>query len=382
MAQRKKIREQYRELIILSEENNDSVQWVKTGKLERVLKTANKLHDGVTMPREHAADTELLCTLAASGLSAAKQTLGLGKRLNTAKDLVAALKCAYLPDWRPDEATEAQTDLLKDFKWKDFANFARGYFNTSTGLTTMHGPLQSMVPKEVRVHQRQRRGREALGELINPDEMANAKSCTNEQQETDKNMEEMLEVLRSSEHAESEEGILLPELILNPSSFPQTVENMFTLSFLVKDGLVKLVQGEGGSDAYWIRVFAVTSQDLEAAKGKKSKKRKGGTGGGEEDEGAGGKRKPKDGRTQHISNFSMRVWREMKERVDPSRCLMRHREYDEEGKVEDTREIPATPEDSPVRGISGSQRASQSLKRSPNVLRKKALASRARRKLN
>merc|ERR1739848_454337 len=79
MTDRRKIREKYRELKVLSEENEDSVHWATTGKLEEILLTANKLHERVEKPREHAADTELLQQSAASGLSAAKLSFHAGK---------------------------------------------------------------------------------------------------------------------------------------------------------------------------------------------------------------------------------------------------------------------------------------------------------------
>ena len=77
-------------------------------QLKEILSKANKLHENVTKPREHAKDTELLCTLAASGLTHAKKSLLAGKRLNTAKDLVNALKCEYLAGWTPDASSAGQ----------------------------------------------------------------------------------------------------------------------------------------------------------------------------------------------------------------------------------------------------------------------------------
>ena len=80
-------------------------------KLKEILHTANKLHDHVTKPREHAADTELLQTLAASNLASAKGNLLTGKRLNTAKDLVTSLKCEYLRGWTPEQSSKTQVSL-------------------------------------------------------------------------------------------------------------------------------------------------------------------------------------------------------------------------------------------------------------------------------
>ena len=61
------------------------------------------------------------------------------------------------------------------------------------------------------------------------------------QQETDRNMNKMNKILKSHKH------VSLAKLINNPRSFAQTVENMFTLSFLVRDGRASLIFGEDGS---------------------------------------------------------------------------------------------------------------------------------------
>lgn len=62
----------------------------------------------------------------------------------------------------------------------------------------------------------------------------------NEKTDTDKNMATMFNILRSKRKAN------LENLILNRNCFAQTVENLFALSFLIKDGRVMVSVDEAG----------------------------------------------------------------------------------------------------------------------------------------
>ena len=128
-------------------------------------------------------------------------------------------------------------------------------------MTTMFGPFQDLAPKAARQASR-RRGRERLGELVNPDELEDAAACCQEQQETDKNMEEMMTILRDSSKLDHHGRVGFSELVFNPKSFAQTVENIFTLSFLVKDGRVTLADNDDPSKSERILVRPSPQRDF------------------------------------------------------------------------------------------------------------------------
>ncbi|KAK9867207.1 hypothetical protein WJX84_008076, partial [Apatococcus fuscideae] len=147
----------------------------------------------------------------------------------------------------------------------------------------------------------QRAKRQPPGELKTTQKVDVAQEKDKDVKETDANMEEMWTVLKRVQEAD------MLELCTNHTSFSQTVENVFALSFLVRDGRVKLLFSE--QEALRVKALGPSTlghKDSTAAP-------------------ATSKEATEGERVQAILSFDMADWRWWRQFVRPEDCLMKAR---------------------------------------------------------
>ncbi|XP_029149611.1 non-structural maintenance of chromosomes element 4 homolog B-like [Arachis hypogaea] len=187
----------------------DEIARADSKMFELIFGEMERLHQLVTKPREQVVDAKAL--------------------LDITKSLVMFVK---------GHANGVVT--LSEFVSHIFEEFGgQGGSSTSTEEDfVLNGPIYAKVMQRKAVNRRSRKH-------VRPNELARLEELGGGLREvkadTDKNMLTMFNILRKNS------VIKLENLILNRNSFAQTVENLFALSFLVKDGRAEIKVNEAGS---------------------------------------------------------------------------------------------------------------------------------------
>ncbi|XP_034688832.1 non-structural maintenance of chromosomes element 4 homolog A-like isoform X2 [Vitis riparia] len=182
----------------------------------------------VQKPREQVADAEALLDIANTLVTSVKSQTNAGV---TPSDLVTCFLSKY------GQHGGGFTTENPRIHWKKIGIVVSPIFRKGQGCCTMLGPMNTeLKQRKVAVHQK--RSREPT-ESTRPEELNNYEE--EHRSDTDKNMATMFEILRRKKQ------VKLESLMLNRKSFARTVENLFALSFLVKDGRAEVVVDENGS---------------------------------------------------------------------------------------------------------------------------------------
>ncbi|CAI9106651.1 OLC1v1005854C1 [Oldenlandia corymbosa var. corymbosa] len=200
-------------------EDREDIASANSSKFVSIINDVEKLHEQVVKPREQVSDAEVLLGLTNTLFNAAKSH-GLGSI--TPSDFVTSL----IKQFGVGNVGESE-NITNTLRWKDIGIAATPIFKKARGCLTMIGPMENLFLKQRKVYGRRRQEAKLC---IIPKEVSSAVEEVD--LNTEKNIAVMFGILRKHK------TLKLEHLILNRHSFAQTIENLFALSFLVKDGRV------------------------------------------------------------------------------------------------------------------------------------------------
>ncbi|XP_007430147.1 non-structural maintenance of chromosomes element 4 homolog A isoform X1 [Python bivittatus] len=242
MPTRRLIRQQYRELISTVQQNHELMLSTNNDKLTEALEDANNLFKGVSCAREAALDAQFL--VLASNLGKEK-----ANRLHSdmivfdpsafAEDLLSLMGLNRLERQESDsEEEQAASGFLPNNAWHKLGEEAKTYFRRAPVFHFMLGTFTPDPPAERPRIERQRKKNTSDGNRVMPAQLEKMEGS--HQEATEKEVERILGFLNAYYMEDPDTPISFLEFVTDPNSFARTVENMFHVSFLIRDGLARI----------------------------------------------------------------------------------------------------------------------------------------------
>ena len=125
-----------------------------------------------------------------------------------------------------------------------FGKTVMNYFRIAPRPTFLVGSLDKEVPVKQRIQRQRKTEKQDLEAQKTKIKELDVNSKENETNDTVNETERIYEVLKKIQKKMKGAPICLYEFMINTKSFSRTVENIFYISFLVKDGYVKIYLDE------------------------------------------------------------------------------------------------------------------------------------------
>ncbi|XP_056683293.1 non-structural maintenance of chromosomes element 4 homolog A isoform X2 [Spinacia oleracea] len=210
---RRVIRSHYAFYKNLIHEEKEELFIGESNRFGKIINEVDELFENVSNTREQVADAETLLSMA---------------------DTLVTTARSYLKDGLTP--SDFLTSLFREFG----ASIGRKVGNDSVSIQ-WNGPMDTQLkPRKVVVRKKRTK---LTGRAAKPKQVEDSDS--EHQKDTEKNMRTMFDILRAEKR--NKKSVRLENLILNRTSFAQTVENLFALSFLVKDGRAQITINDQGT---------------------------------------------------------------------------------------------------------------------------------------
>ncbi|NWU64511.1 NSE4A protein, partial [Pterocles burchelli] len=219
-------------------ENREDMLSSKSNRLTEALEEANRLFSGVSCAREAALDAQFLVLASNLGKEKANELHSEMTAFDSvafAEDLLTFMGINRIEVEEND--SDFENGYLPSNAWRKLGEEIEKYFRRAPSFHYMLGSFKSdpPVPRQRIERQKKAAGREEKWAM--PAQLK--KMEESHQEATEKEVERILGILQTHFRNDSDTPISFFDFVIDPHSFARTVENMFHVSFLIRDGLAR-----------------------------------------------------------------------------------------------------------------------------------------------
>ncbi|XP_040293965.1 non-structural maintenance of chromosomes element 4 homolog A isoform X1 [Bufo bufo] len=241
-ANRRQIRHQYRELMQSMHQNREDMLSSRSNKLTDTLHAANQLFAEVSKPREAALDAQLLVLATNLGKEKANQLqadMTVFDPTSFSEDLLSFMGINRLenPDSDSEDEGCAKGYLGVD-AWQKLGTEANKFFKRTPTFHFMLGSFKTEPPVARQKIERQKRASKVAEKSVMPSQLK--KMEESHQEATEKEVERILGFLQTYFREDPDNPISFFDFVIDPNSFARTVENIFHVSFIIRDGFARI----------------------------------------------------------------------------------------------------------------------------------------------
>ncbi|XP_005606614.2 EP300-interacting inhibitor of differentiation 3 [Equus przewalskii] len=235
------IRKQYWQLIYNVQQNRDDIVNTASDSLTEALEEANVLFDGVSRTREAALDAQFLVLASDLGKEKAKQlnsNTSFFNQVAFCDFLFLFVGLNWMEDDEQDELSGCDDNVPLSF-WETVQKEASSWMLRAETFHFIFGSFKSepSAPKHRLDHQKKVHKMEENGDM--PTKLRKVDLNSN-QEATEKEVERILGLLQMYFRKYPDTPVSYFEFVIDPNSFSRTVENIFYVSFIIRDGFARI----------------------------------------------------------------------------------------------------------------------------------------------
>ncbi|XP_035747441.1 non-structural maintenance of chromosomes element 4 homolog A, partial [Egretta garzetta] len=223
-------------------ENREDMLSSRSNRLTEALEEANKLFSGVSRAREAALDAQFLVLASNLGKEKANELhseMTAFDSLAFAEDLLTFMGINRIEVEENDSDSEGISGgYLPSNAWQKLGEETEKYFRRAPSFHYMLGSFKSDPPVPRQRIERQKKTTGGEEKRAMPAQLK--KMEESHQEATEKEVERILGLLQTHFKNDPDTPISFFDLVIDPNSFARTVENIFHVSFIIRDGFARL----------------------------------------------------------------------------------------------------------------------------------------------